>query len=49
MDSTELGARKIAEEAMKIAGQTCIYTNGNITIEELSAMAEKQAASAPVH
>jgi ATP-dependent HslUV protease subunit HslV len=32
---TELPARKIAEEAMKIAGKMCIYTNDAITIEEL--------------
>ena len=32
---TELSARKIAEEAMRIAGKMCIYTNDAITIEEL--------------
>jgi ATP-dependent HslUV protease subunit HslV len=32
---TELSARKIAEEAMKIAGKICIYTNDSVTIEEL--------------
>ena len=32
---TTLTARQIAEEAMKIAGKMCIYTNDNITIEEL--------------
>ena len=32
---TELSARQIAEEAMKIAGQMCIYTNDRVTIEEL--------------
>jgi ATP-dependent HslUV protease subunit HslV len=45
MDNTDLPARKIAEEAMKIAGRTCIYTNENFTIEELSGVAEKQTAS----
>lgn len=45
MDNTELPARKIAEEAMKIAGRTCIYTNENFTIEELSGVPEKQTAS----
>src|SRR5690242_11133531 len=49
MDNTPLPARTIAEEAMKIAGRTCIYTNENFTIEELAATAEKQSASAPVH
>jgi ATP-dependent HslUV protease subunit HslV len=32
---TELGAREIAEAAMKIAGEICIYTNGNLSFEEL--------------
>jgi len=30
-----LDARQIAEEAMKIAGDICIYTNQNLTVEEL--------------
>jgi ATP-dependent HslUV protease subunit HslV len=33
---TELDARQIAEAAMKIAGDICIYTNQTLTIEELS-------------
>ncbi len=33
--NTDLPARKIVEEAMKIAGEICIYTNQNIVIEEL--------------
>jgi ATP-dependent HslUV protease subunit HslV len=32
---TKLSAREIAEQAMKIAGKMCIYTNDNVTIEEL--------------
>jgi ATP-dependent HslUV protease subunit HslV len=32
---TQLTGRQIAEEAMKIAGRMCIYTNDAITIEEL--------------
>jgi len=35
MDNTELSARKIAEQAMKIAGQICIFTNDRVTYEEL--------------
>ena len=35
MQNTELGARDIAEKSLKIAGQICIYTNDQITIEEL--------------
>jgi len=33
--NTELDARHVAEQALTIAGQICIYTNGNITVEEL--------------
>jgi len=33
--NTDFSARKIVEEAMSIASQICIYTNQNITIEEL--------------
>lgn len=32
---TQLSARQIAEEAMNVAAKVCIYTNGNITFEEL--------------
>jgi ATP-dependent HslUV protease, peptidase subunit HslV len=32
---TQLDARQIAEEAMKIAGKMCIYTNDAVTVEEL--------------
>jgi ATP-dependent HslUV protease subunit HslV len=32
---SSLGARQIAEEAMGIAAGICIYTNPNLTIEEL--------------
>jgi ATP-dependent HslUV protease, peptidase subunit HslV len=35
MDNTDLGAREIAEKAMKIAGDICIYTNDRVTFEEL--------------
>ena len=37
MANTDMGAREIAEKAMKIAGDICIYTNDRITIEELDA------------
>ena len=33
--NTTLDARAIAEDAMRIAGEICIYTNANIVIEEL--------------
>ena len=32
---TDLSAREIVQEAMQIAGKICIYTNDNISIEEL--------------
>jgi ATP-dependent HslUV protease subunit HslV len=32
---SELGAREIAEEALKIAANICIYTNTSLTVEEL--------------
>ena len=32
---TDLEARPIAEEALRIAGEVCIYTNQNIVVEEL--------------
>ncbi len=35
VDHTELDARAIVEQALKIAGEICIYTNKEITIEEL--------------
>jgi ATP-dependent HslUV protease, peptidase subunit HslV len=34
-DHTQLTAREIADQAMKIASRMCIYTNDRITIEEL--------------
>jgi ATP-dependent HslUV protease subunit HslV len=33
--STQLSARQIAEQAMEIAGRICIFTNDNVTYEEL--------------
>ncbi|RMG58166.1 MAG: ATP-dependent protease subunit HslV, partial [Gammaproteobacteria bacterium] len=35
MENTELPAREIAERALHIAADICIYTNHNLTIEEL--------------
>lgn len=45
LDNTTLSARKIAEEAMKVAGKICIYTNENFTVEELTS-ADPTAAEA---
>jgi ATP-dependent HslUV protease subunit HslV len=44
VENTDLPARKIAEEAMKIAGKICIYTNDTFTIEELLDAEKKSAA-----
>jgi ATP-dependent HslUV protease subunit HslV len=35
MDSDELSAREIAVRSLRIAGRICIYTNTEITVEEL--------------
>jgi len=36
LDASELSAREIAERSLKIAGNICVYTNENLTIEELA-------------
>lgn len=35
LDASDLSAREIAERSLKIAGNTCIYTNMHLTVEEL--------------
>jgi ATP-dependent HslUV protease subunit HslV len=35
LDATELPARAIAERSLRLAGELCIYTNTQLTIEEL--------------
>ena len=35
LDNTELSAREIVEKGLEIAGDICVYTNHNRTIEEL--------------
>lgn len=35
LENTELGAREIVEKSLKIAGDICVFTNSNVTIEEL--------------
>lgn len=37
LQNTKLSARKIVEKSLAIASDICIYTNGNLVIEELSA------------
>ena len=36
MKHTQLDARVIAEEAMRVAAELCVFTNDQLTIEELS-------------
>ena len=35
LENTDLSAREIVEQSMKIAAQTCVYTNDNLTVQEL--------------
>jgi ATP-dependent protease hslVU, peptidase subunit len=35
VENTELSAREIVEKSLKIAGDICVFTNTNFTIEEL--------------
>lgn len=37
MENTELSAREIVEKSLKIAGDICVFTNDNFTIESLTA------------
>ncbi len=36
LENTDLSARDIVEKSLKVAGDICVYTNLNFTIEELS-------------
>lgn len=36
VDNTDLTARQIVEKSLHIAGDICIYTNRNLTLEEIS-------------
>ena len=40
LENTALDARAITETALKIAGDICIYTNCNLTLEELNAVSD---------
>jgi ATP-dependent HslUV protease subunit HslV len=35
MEHTDLNAKEIAEESLRIAGEICIYTNDSVIVEEL--------------
>lgn len=34
-ENSDLSAPEIAEKALRIAGEICVFTNGNITVEEV--------------
>ena len=36
LENTELSAREIVERALGIAADICVYTNRNLTVEELA-------------
>lgn len=36
LDTTELGAREIVEKGLQIAGSICVFTNHNLSFEELN-------------
>ncbi|EDP57508.1 ATP-dependent protease subunit HslV [Vibrio sp. AND4] len=40
LENTELDARKIAEKALNIAGDICVFTNHQHTVEELESTVE---------
>ena len=40
LENTDLNARDIVQKALTIAGDICVYTNGNETIEEEESIAE---------
>lgn len=46
MKHSDLDARGIAEEAMRIASGICVYTNENVTVEELDMGAEPETRPA---
>jgi ATP-dependent HslUV protease subunit HslV len=33
--NTKMTAKEVAKEAMRVAGEICIFTNSNLTIEEI--------------
>lgn len=35
LKNTDLSAAEIARKSLEIAGEICVYTNGNITLEEV--------------
>jgi ATP-dependent HslUV protease subunit HslV len=46
LDNTELSAHEIVEKSLTIAGDICVFTNQNFTIESMTAPAEIKAIAA---
>ncbi|EID4379468.1 TPA: ATP-dependent protease subunit HslV [Vibrio parahaemolyticus] len=46
LENTDLDAREIAEKALNIAGDICVFTNHHHTIEELDSTAEPETPAA---
>ncbi|MEJ2435637.1 MAG: HslU--HslV peptidase proteolytic subunit, partial [Pseudolabrys sp.] len=45
LENTDLDARTVVEKSLQIAAEICIYTNSNLTIEELESAAGDAAAA----
>jgi ATP-dependent HslUV protease, peptidase subunit HslV len=43
--STDLTAEDVARQAMAIAADICVYTNGNLTVERIKAQTKSQAST----
>ncbi|EJG0102330.1 ATP-dependent protease subunit HslV [Vibrio parahaemolyticus] len=46
LENTDLDAREIAEKALNIAGNICVFTNHHHTVEELDSTAEPETPAA---
>ncbi|HCG8621322.1 ATP-dependent protease subunit HslV [Vibrio parahaemolyticus] len=46
LENTDLDARKIAEKALNIAGDICVFTNHHHTVEELDSTTEPETPAA---
>jgi ATP-dependent HslUV protease subunit HslV len=46
LENTELSARDIVEKSLTIAGNICVFTNQNFTIETMTAPVDDKAATA---
>ena len=46
LENTDLDAREIAEKALNIAGDICVFTNHHHTVEELASTVEPEKPTA---